>query len=227
MAVKIRMTRMGRRHRPFFRINAVDGRTPRDGRILEKLGHYDPLEKDVEKQIVLKKDRIEHWLGLGATPSDTVAQILAQNGIETKYLEEKKARREKAKSIARKKGKFFNKAEKIAADKAVEAEANAKAEAEAAVKAEEEKEKAAAAAKAEEEKATAAEAPAEETPAEEPVAEEAPAAEEAPKEEAVAEEAPAEEPVAAEEAPKEEAPAEEPVAEEAPKEEAEEEKAKE
>ena len=46
MAVKIRMTRMGRRHRPFFRINAVDGRAPRDGRVLEKLGHFDPLVKD-------------------------------------------------------------------------------------------------------------------------------------------------------------------------------------
>ena len=51
MSVKIRMTRMGRRHRPFFRINAVESTTPRDGRILEKLGHYDPIEKNAEKQI--------------------------------------------------------------------------------------------------------------------------------------------------------------------------------
>ena len=54
MAVKIRMTRMGRRHRPFFRINVIDSRTPRDGRVLEKLGHYDPLEKETDKQLVLK-----------------------------------------------------------------------------------------------------------------------------------------------------------------------------
>ncbi len=54
MAVKLRLMRMGRRHRPFFRINAVDARTPRDGRILEKLGHYDPIEKDPAKQVVLK-----------------------------------------------------------------------------------------------------------------------------------------------------------------------------
>ena len=53
MSVKIRMTRMGRRHRPFFRINAIDSRAPRDGRILEKLGHYDPILKDVDKQVVI------------------------------------------------------------------------------------------------------------------------------------------------------------------------------
>ena len=53
MAVKLRLTRMGRRNRPFFRLNAVDSRTPRDGKIIEKLGHYDPIEKDVTKQIEL------------------------------------------------------------------------------------------------------------------------------------------------------------------------------
>ncbi|MHC4654774.1 MAG: 30S ribosomal protein S16, partial [Planctomycetota bacterium] len=46
MAVKLRLMRLGRRHRPFFRINAIDSRAPRDGRIIEKLGHYDPIEKD-------------------------------------------------------------------------------------------------------------------------------------------------------------------------------------
>ena len=57
MAVKLRFTRMGRRHRPFFRINAVDSRTPRNGKILEKLGHYDPIEKDKDKQVVLDLER--------------------------------------------------------------------------------------------------------------------------------------------------------------------------
>ena len=62
MAVKIRMTRMGRRHKPFFRIHAIDSREPRNGNIIEKLGHYDPLVKDPAKQIVLNKDRIDYWL---------------------------------------------------------------------------------------------------------------------------------------------------------------------
>jgi small subunit ribosomal protein S16 len=66
---------MGRRHRPFFRINAIEGRNPRDGRILEKLGHYDPLEKDATKQYVLNKERIEYWIGQGADASDTCAQV--------------------------------------------------------------------------------------------------------------------------------------------------------
>ena len=89
MAVKIRMTRIGRRHRPFFRINAVDGRTPRDGRILEKLGHYDPIEKDPAKQVVLNLERVNHWLELGAVPSETVSQILLKLGVKTKHAEAK------------------------------------------------------------------------------------------------------------------------------------------
>ena len=112
------MMRIGRRHRPFFRINAVDGRTPRNGRILEKLGHYDPIEKNEEKQVVLNVERVKHWLELGAIPSDTVADILRKHGIENKHADKKAAKRAKAKAIARAKGKFFNKAEKIAAEKA-------------------------------------------------------------------------------------------------------------
>ncbi len=154
MAVKIRMARFGRRHRPFFRINAVDSRTPRDGRILEKLGHYDPLEKTEEKQVVLNIERIKHWLDLGAVPSDSVSDILAKHGIKTKEAEKKRKRREKAKSIARAKGKLFDKAEKVAAEKAAEAvEAEKKAVAEkveADKKAAEAAEKAAAAEKTDE-----------------------------------------------------------------------------
>lgn len=137
MAVKLRMTRMGRRHRPFFRINAVESRTPRDGRVLEKLGHYDPIEKDQAKQLVLNRERTEYWLEKGAIPSDAVSQILLRQGIKHKYAEQKTARREKAKAIAKAKGKLFDETERIAAKKQAEAaEAKAKAEAEAKAKAE-------------------------------------------------------------------------------------------
>ncbi len=206
MAVKIRMTRMGRRHRPFFRINAVDSRTPRDGRILEKLGHYDPIEKDPAKQVVLNLERVKHWLDLGAVPSETVSQILSSRfGFKTKHAEAKKVRREQAKAQARAKGKFFNKAEKVAADKveetkAAEAKAAEDAKAAAAKAAEEAK---AAEAKAAEEKAAADKA-AEEAKAEETPAESEPAAK---PEEAKAEEAPAEAEAKPEEAKAEEAPA--------------------
>jgi len=136
MAVKLRMTRIGRRHRPFFRINAVESRTPRDGRVLEKLGHYDPIENDPAKQIVLNRERTEYWLDKGAIPSDTVSQILLRQGIKHKYAEEKAARRAKARAIAGAKGKLFSKAQRIAAQKQAEAaEEKAKVEAEAKAKA--------------------------------------------------------------------------------------------
>ena len=93
MAVKLRMTRMGRRHRPFFRINAIESHSPRDGRIIEKLGHYDPVEKDKSKQVVLNLERVKYWLDNGAVPSDTVSEILLKQGIKTKYAEVRKVRR--------------------------------------------------------------------------------------------------------------------------------------
>jgi len=120
MAVRIRLMRLGRRHRPFFRINVMDGRTPRNGRILEKLGHYDPIEKDPEKQVVLKTDRVKYWLDKGATCTDSVNHILKRFGIITREAAEKEKRRQRAKAIARKLGKPFTKAEKLAAQKAAE-----------------------------------------------------------------------------------------------------------
>ena len=138
MAVKIRMARIGRRHRPFFRINAIDSRTPRNGRILEKLGHYDPIEKDPAKQVVLKIDRVQFWLDNGAIASDTVAELLAKRGIECKHAKAKSARRDKARVIAKSKGKLFNETQRIEVKKAVEktkAEAEAKVAAEAKAKA--------------------------------------------------------------------------------------------
>ena len=79
--VRIRMKRMGRTHRPFYRINAVDKREKRDGRVIENLGWYDPLEKDASKQVSLKVERIKHWLSVGAQPSDTMNDILAKHGL--------------------------------------------------------------------------------------------------------------------------------------------------
>jgi len=81
VAVKLRLKRMGRRHRSFFRLNAMDGRMPRDGKVLEELGWYDPVEADPQKQAELKLDRIQYWLSVGAQPSDTVADLLKRHGI--------------------------------------------------------------------------------------------------------------------------------------------------
>jgi len=175
MAAKIRLSRMGRRHRPFFRINVVDSRAPRDGRIIEKLGHYDPLEKSPEKEIVLNIERAKYWLDKGATPTDAVSHILLRQGIKHKYAEERKARRAIARERAKAAGVPFTSADRIALQKAAEA---VKAEAE--EKAKKEKEAAEAKAKEEEQKAKeAAEAEAK--------AREAKEAEEKPKQEKPAE----------------------------------------
>ena len=84
MAVRIRLKRMGRRNRAFFRICAFDAREERDGRSIEQLGTYDPMEKEESKKVVLKRDRIEYWLSVGAQPSETVASILKKNDIAFK-----------------------------------------------------------------------------------------------------------------------------------------------
>jgi len=86
MAVKLRLKRMGRSNRAFFRLNAIDSRSPRDGRVIEELGHYDPREKDQTKQFVAKLDRCKHWLDVGAVPSETVSSLLKKSGIEHKML---------------------------------------------------------------------------------------------------------------------------------------------
>lgn len=82
--VRIRMKRFGRRNRPFYRIGIFDAREERDGEAIEEVGYYDPLEKDVAKREVLKKDRIEYWLGVGAQPTEKVAVILKRHGIAVK-----------------------------------------------------------------------------------------------------------------------------------------------
>ncbi len=75
---------MGRRHQPFYRVSAIDGRAPRDGKVIEELGFYDPLATEPGKQVRLKRERIEHWLSQGAQPSDTVRDLLKREGIAVK-----------------------------------------------------------------------------------------------------------------------------------------------
>lgn len=159
MSLKIRLARGGAKKRPFYRIVVADSRMPRDGRFIERVGTYNPmLPKEHPERVELKTERIQHWLSVGARPSDRVARFLG--GAEViempTYREQPKKSQPRAKAQER-----LKEAEEKAA-------AAAEAEAEAAA-------------------APAEEAPAEEAPAEEVVAEEA-AAEEAPAEEAPAEE---------------------------------------
>jgi small subunit ribosomal protein S16 len=101
MAVRIRLKRMGRRNRAFYRIVAADSRAQRDGRAIERLGHYDPFVEDEQKKVVIEKERIEHWLSLGARPTPTVESMLRTRGVQfpdsmkgkTKPKAEKKQRK--------------------------------------------------------------------------------------------------------------------------------------
>jgi len=155
MAMKIRLARGGSKKRPHYSIVAADSRMPRDGRFIEKLGTYSPLlPKDSEERVKMNAERIQHWLGQGAQPTDRVSRMLEAAGVL-----EKKVRSNPNK------GKPGKAAEERAQSKLDKAAAAAEA----------------AAAPAEEpvaEEAAAEEAPAPEAPAEEAAVEEA-AAEEA------------------------------------------------
>ena len=69
------MKMMGRKHRPYFRIVAIDSRQPRDGRVIEELGSYDPMIKDTDQRVKLKPDRIKYWISVGALPSEKCAVL--------------------------------------------------------------------------------------------------------------------------------------------------------
>src|SRR5438270_10107067 len=76
------MKSFGRRHRPFYRICAMDARAPRDGRAIEELGHYDPMVRNREARTVLNVNRIRYWLSVGAQPSEKVQALLRRHGVK-------------------------------------------------------------------------------------------------------------------------------------------------
>jgi small subunit ribosomal protein S16 len=86
MAVKLRLKRMGRSHLAYFRLHAVDSRSPVDGRVIEELGHYEPGHKDSAKQFVANLDRCKYWMDHGAQPSGTVSSLLKKSGVEHRML---------------------------------------------------------------------------------------------------------------------------------------------
>lgn len=82
------MKKMGRKHRPFFRICAIDKRSPRDGRVIEELGYYDPMCKEKDARAVLKAERIDYWIGVGAQPSDRCATLIKKYGTDGTHIKE-------------------------------------------------------------------------------------------------------------------------------------------
>ncbi len=81
MAVRIKLKRFGRRHQPHYRLTAVDRRRSGNSRVLEELGLYSPIKRQEDQQVVLKRERIEYWLSVGAQPTETVRRILEKQGL--------------------------------------------------------------------------------------------------------------------------------------------------
>lgn len=96
MAVKLRLKRLGRTNGAYFRLNAIDSRSPRDGRVIEELGFYDPRNKDQGKQFQANLERCRYWLDVGAIPSGTVSSLLKKSGLDHKQLKLPKPGKPKA-----------------------------------------------------------------------------------------------------------------------------------
>jgi small subunit ribosomal protein S16 len=91
VSVRIRMKKMGRSHQAFFRICAMDKRSPRGGRVLEELGTYDPRVSDTDARAILKAERVDYWLSVGAQPSDNVAVLIKKYGTNGTHVAAQKA----------------------------------------------------------------------------------------------------------------------------------------
>ncbi|MEL6768528.1 MAG: 30S ribosomal protein S16 [Pseudomonadota bacterium] len=131
MSIKIRLARGGSKKRPFYRIVAADSRMPRDGRFIEKLGTYNPLlPKDSESRVQMNMERVEHWLGQGAQPTDRVARFLEAAGVRPKAERANLQKAEPGKK-AQERAKEREEKRLAAEEAAKEAEEQAKAAAEA------------------------------------------------------------------------------------------------
>lgn len=92
MAVKMRLKRMGAKKRPFYRIVVADSRAPRDGKFIEEIGYYNPIETPAVVKI--DEEKAQDWLSKGAIPTDTVRDLLSRQGIMKKFHESKMTKKE-------------------------------------------------------------------------------------------------------------------------------------
>ena len=116
MSLKIRLARGGAKKRPFYSIVVADARSPRDGRFIEKLGTYNPmLERDHADRITLKSERIQHWLSVGAQPTERVARFLGDAGLTAKFATPNRPLKATPKAKAQERIKAAEEAAKAAA----------------------------------------------------------------------------------------------------------------
>ncbi|MCR5741830.1 MAG: 30S ribosomal protein S16 [Gammaproteobacteria bacterium] len=88
--VKLRLQRFGTAKKPFYRVVAADALVKRDGRFLEIVGTYDPINKNKDEQIKLDREKVLNWLKVGAQPTDTVKSLLKKSGLLKEFAELKK-----------------------------------------------------------------------------------------------------------------------------------------
>src|SRR4051812_11371700 len=124
MSLKIRLSRIGAKKQAYYRLVVADSRSPRDGRFIEKVGTYNPrVAKDHKEHLVVKEDRIKHWLGVGAQPTDRVQRLLVKTGITKMPEMPTQTKKDKPRTKTQERMKAADEAAKVAADAAATAAA--------------------------------------------------------------------------------------------------------
>jgi small subunit ribosomal protein S16 len=126
MSLKIRLSRAGAKKQAAYRIVVADTRSPRDGRFIEKLGTYNPrVPHDHKERLVVKEDRIKHWVGVGALPTDRVARLFSKIGLAQAPTVNEQTKKDKPRAKAQERLKAAEEAAKAAAEAAASGEAQA------------------------------------------------------------------------------------------------------
>ncbi len=122
MSLKIRLSRVGAKRQPYYRIVIADSRSPRDGRFIEKVGTYNPrVPHDHKERLVLKEDRIKHWMGTGALPTDRVQRLLSKVGLTKAPTVHAQTKKDKPRTKTVERLKAAEEAAKVAAEAAAKA----------------------------------------------------------------------------------------------------------
>jgi len=126
MSLKIRLTRAGAKKQAYYRIVVSDSRSPRDGRFIEKVGTYNPRAAQESKdRLVVKEDRIKHWVSVGALPTDRVQRLFSKIGLSEAPTVNEQTKQNKPRAKAQERLKLAEEAAKAAAEAAASSEAQA------------------------------------------------------------------------------------------------------
>ena len=121
MSLKIRLSRIGAKKQAYYKLVVADSRSPRDGRFIEKVGTYNPrVAKDHKEHLVIKEERIKHWMGLGALPTDRVQRLLVTSGITKMPEIPTQTKKDKPRAKAQERLKAAEEAAKAAAEAAAQ-----------------------------------------------------------------------------------------------------------